>query len=344
MGITERAALDFANLPFAYHRTDVNVRYTWREGSWDDGVMSDSETLPLHIAATALHYGQALFEGLKVYESQNGRVLSFRVGENAKRMQYSAEQLKMQAPPVDLFVDAVTRVVRANQRFIPPFGSGASLYVRPLLIGSGPRIGLTPPDEYVFLILVTPVGAYFKRGFSPTKLVIEDEFDRAAPLGVGSAKASGNYAASMRATAKARAAGYGEALYLDAREHQYVEELGMANFFGITRDRAYVTPESPAVLRSITNMSLQTLAADMGYKVEKRRVPIKELRDFVETGACGTAAVITPIESIAVRGEEIIYLKDGKPGPHCTSFYEALTRIQLGEAEDKHGWTREIDL
>jgi len=161
---------------------------------------------------------------------------------------------------------------------------------------------------------------------------------------VGSAKAGGNYAASMRATEKARAAGYGEALYLDAREHKTIDELGVANFFGITRDRAYVTPESPSILRSITNMSLQTLAADMGYKVEKRRVPVEELHDFVETGACGTAAVITPIASITYRGEEIVYLKDGKPGAHCTALYEALTSIQLGEAEDRYGWTKEIEL
>jgi branched-chain amino acid aminotransferase len=340
----ERANLDFANLAFAYQKTDINLRYTWRDGRWDDGVESSSDNLPLHIAATCLHYGQAAFEGLKVYEAEDGRILSFRVGDNAKRMQHSAAQLSMQPPPVDLFVDAVERVVKANKRFIPPYGSGAALYVRPLLIGTGARIGVRPADEYLFMVLVTPVGPYFKQGFSPKKLVVEDKIDRAAPLGVGTAKAGGNYAAGMRATVKARAEGYGEALYLDSREHRYVDELGAANFFGITRDKAYVTPSSPSILRSITNVSLRTLAADMGYAVEERPVPVEELREFVEAGACGTAAVITPIESITYHGEEIVYLKNGKPGPHCTALYKALTGIQFGEVPDKYGWTKEIEV
>jgi branched-chain amino acid aminotransferase len=344
MAITERAKLDFANLSFTYWKTDANLRYTWRDGKWDQGVESDSETVPLHIAATCLHYGQALFEGLKVYEAKDGRVLSFRVEENAKRMQHSANLLSMQSPPVELFVDAVDRVVKANKRFIPPYGSGATLYVRPLLVGSGPKIGVSPADEYLFLILVTPVGPYFKSGFSATKLVIEEEIDRAAPLGVGTAKAGGNYAAGMRATVKAQTAGYGEALYLDARERKYIDEAGTANFFGITKDKTYVTPKSPSILKSITNMSLRTLAADMGYKVEERPVSYDELDKFVETGACGTAAVLTPIESISHHGKEIVYLKDGKPGPHCTALYEALTGIQFGERPDPYGWTKEIEV
>lgn len=344
MAVTERAELDFANLAFVYWKTDANLRYTWREGKWDDGVESDSETVPMHIAATGLHYGQALFEGLKVYEAKDGRVLNFRVEENAKRMQHSAKLLSMQAPPVDLFASAVERVVKANKRFIPPYGSGATLYVRPLLVGSGAKIGLAPAEEYLFLILVTPVGPYFKRGFSATKLVIEEEIDRAAPLGVGTAKAGGNYAAGMRATVKAQAAGYGEALYLDSREHKCIDELGAANFFGITKDKVYVTPSSPSILKSITNMSLRTLAADLGYRVEERPVPLDELGDFVETGACGTAAVLTPIESITYRGKEIVYLEDEKPGPHCTALYEALTGIQFGERPDPYGWTREIEV
>ncbi len=344
MGITEKANLDFANMPFAYQKTDVNLRYTWRDGKWDEGVESDSETLPMHIAATCLHYGQAAFEGLKVYEAKDGRVLSFRVVENAKRMQYSAKMLFMEAPPEDLFVDAVHRVVRANQRFIPPYGSGAALYVRPLLMGTGPKIGVTPSDEYIFLVLVTPVGPYFKTGFSPTKLVVEEDLDRAAPCGVGTAKAGGNYAAGLRASIKARSQGYGEALYLDARERKYLDEVGTANFFGITKDKAYVTPKSPSILRSITNMSLRTLAADMGYKVEERPVLVEELREFVEAGACGTAAIITPVESITLRGEEIVYLADGKPGPHCTALYNALTGLQFGDLPDKYGWVREIEI
>ncbi len=339
-----KADIDFANLTFAYRPTDANVRYTWRDGKWDGGVETDSQTLPLHIAATCVHYGQAVFEGLKVYEAEDGRVLCFRIEDNAKRMAHSAGTLMMEAPPVELFREAVYRVARANQRFIPPHGSGASLYVRPLLIGTGARIGVRPADEYMFLVLVTPVGPYFKQGFSPTKLIVEEEFDRAAPHGVGNAKAAGNYAAGMRATMRAKQAGFGEALYLDAAEHKYVDELGAANIFGITEDKRYVTPNSPSVLRSITNMSLRQLAPDLGYQVEERQVPAEELESFVEAGACGTAAVITPIESITIRGKEIVYLKDGKPGPHCTVLYERLTSIQLGDGDDKYGWTEEIPI
>ena len=344
MPVTQRADLDFANLPFAYQATDVNVRYTWRDGRWDEGVETDSDILPLHIGATCLHYGQAAFEGLKIYEANDGRVLCFRIEENAKRMQHSADTLLMQAPPVQLFREAVLRAVRANQRFIPPYGSGATLYVRPLLLGGDARIGVKPADEYIFLVLVTPVGPYFKQGFTPTKLCVDETLDRAAPHGVGSAKAAGNYAAGMRGTMRAKQAGYGEALYLDAKEHKYIDELGAANFFGVTKDKAYVTPDSPSVLRSITNLSLRTLAQDLGYRVEHRPVPAEELRDFVEAGACGTAAVITPIEAIRFRDEEITYLPDGNPGPHCTELYRALTGIQLGDREDEHGWTEEIQL
>jgi len=344
MPARQRADLDYANLSFAFHPTDMNVRYTWRDGHWDAGVESSSETVPLHVAATCLHYGQAAFEGLKIYEAKDGRVLSFRMGENAKRMQFSAGMLEMAAPPVELFREAVLRAVRANQRFIPPYGCGATLYVRPLLIGTGPRIGVRPADEYMLIVLVTPVGPYFKRGFSSTKVRLEEEADRAAPRGIGSVKAAGNYAAGLRATMRAWGDGYGEALYLDASERKYIEELGAANFFGITKDKRYVTPKSPSVLRSITNLSLRTLAADLGYRVEERPMPLEELDELVEAGACGTAAVITPIERITVRGRDVVYLPDGKPGPHCTALYQALTAIQFGEVEDKYGWTEEIPL
>ncbi|MBM3957881.1 MAG: branched-chain amino acid aminotransferase [Gemmatimonadetes bacterium] len=344
MGIRERAEIDFSSLPFGYLRTDINVRYVWRGGAWDEGIETDAETIPMHMAATCLHYGQAAFEGLKVFEARDGRILVFRVEENAKRMQHSGELLLMEAPPVELFRRAVHRVVRANRRFIPPYGSGASLYIRPLLIGTGAQIGVKPSSEYMFLLLVTPVGPYFKAGFSPTRLIVEETLDRAAPQGVGTAKAGGNYAAGMRATVRAKKAGYGEALYLDAREHAYIDETGASNFFGITRDGAYVTPQSPSILRSITNMSLRTLAADLGYRVEERPVPVAELRDFVEAGCCGTAAVITPVESITYQGKEIVYLRDGKPGPHCTKLYRALTAIQSGDATDTHGWTEEISM
>lgn len=344
MAIIEKANIDFSALPFGYVRTDINVRYAWRDGHWDEGIETDSEIIPMHIAATCLHYGQAAFEGLKVFEAKDGRVLAFRPEENAKRMQHSADCLMMQAPPTEIFTRAVHRAVRANRRFIPPHGCGASLYVRPLLIGTGAQIGVRPAVEYLFIVLVTPVGPYFKAGFSPVRLIVEDKLDRAAPHGVGTAKAGGNYAAGMRATVNAKKAGFGEALYLDAKEHKYIDETGASNFFGITRDKAYVTPQSPSILRSITNMSLRVLAKDLGYRVEERPVPVEELREFIETGACGTAAVITPIESITYHGEEIVYLRDGKPGPHCTKLYKSLTAIQCGDAEDKYGWTEQVEL
>ncbi|HAA55092.1 MAG TPA: branched chain amino acid aminotransferase [Myxococcales bacterium] len=337
----DKAQLDYASLPFGYQKTDMNVRYTWRNGEWDQGIETDSEQLPLHIAASCLHYGQAAFEGLKIYETQDGRTLSFRVEDNARRMQHSARQLSMQAPSVEIFVEAVERVVKANRRFIPPYGTGAALYIRPLLLGTGARIGVAPADEYLFLVLATPVGPYFKNGFTPTKLIVEDQLVRAAPGGVGTAKAGGNYAAGMRATVKARSNGYGEALYLDATK-SYIDELGAANFFGITKDNKYVTPQSESILKSITNDSLRTLAKDLGYTIEQRPVHVDELFQFVETGACGTAAVITPVESITWGQETITYLADGQPGPHCTKLYKALTDIQFGVKEDPYGWTKEI--
>ncbi len=344
MGVIERADLDFASLAFEYRKTDINIRYTFRDGKWDDGIETSDDTVPMHIAATCLHYGQEAFEGLKIYQAKDGRVLSFRVEENAKRMAHSADLLVMKAPPVDIFKSAVERVVKANKRFIPPYGSGSALYVRPLILGITPRIGVKPADDFMFMVLVTPVGPYFKAGFSATKILLDGTIDRAAPQGVGTAKAGGNYAAGLRGTVKAREAGFGEALYLDAKEMKYVEELGAANFFGITKDGAYVTPKSPTILRSITNMSLRTVAADLGYKVEERAVPFTEISEFVEVGACGTAAVISPIQSITYQGKEIVYLPDEKPGPHCTKLYNALTAIQYGDAPDTHGWTEEIKL
>jgi branched-chain amino acid aminotransferase len=344
MGVIDRVDLDWSSLEFAYQKTDINIRYTCKNGEWDEGIETDSDTIPMHIAATCLHYGQEAFEGMKVYEAKDGRILGFRMEENAKRMQHSADLLMMKAPPVDIFKNAVKRVVKRNARFIPPYGSGSSLYVRPLLIGMTPRIGVRPAEDFMFMVLVTPVGPYFKAGFSATKIVIDSSIDRAAPQGVGTAKAGGNYAAGMRGSVRAKKAGFGEALYLDAKELKYIEELGAANFFGITKDNVYVTPKSPTILRSITNLSLRELAGHVGYRVEERQVPVGELADFVEVGACGTAAVISPIESIHYEGKDYVYLPDSTPGPHCTKLYKALTSIQSGDAPDTFGWTEEIEI
>ncbi len=337
----ERADLDFAHLPFAYHRTDANIRYRFRDGTWSEGELTSDETLTLHMAATCLHYGQEVFEGLKVFERPDGRLQTFRLEENAKRLQRSARKLLMEPVPVDLFREAVHRVVRANRRFVPPYGTGASLYVRPLLLGVGPEIGVKPSREYLFIVFVTPVGPYYKAGFEPVRLIVEEEIDRAAPGGVGDIKCGGNYAAGLRATTAAKEKGFSEVLYLDAREKRYIDESGSSNFYAI-RNGTYITPASPSILPSITNMSVQQIARDMGLNVEARPVSVDELPTFEEAGCLGTAAVITPVESVTYRGREYVYGERGKAGPVTTELYKRLTAIQWGESQDPYGWTEII--
>ncbi|NOY45118.1 MAG: branched-chain amino acid aminotransferase [Deltaproteobacteria bacterium] len=337
----ERADLDFAHLPFAYRKTDANIRYWFRDGAWTEGELTSDETITLHMASTCLHYGQEIFEGLKVFERPDGRIQTFRLDENAKRLQRSARKLLMEPVPEDLFREAVHRVVRANRRFVPPYGSGASLYVRPLLLGASAEVGVKPSQEYLFLVFVTPVGPYYKAGFEPVRLIVEEEIDRAAPGGVGDVKCGGNYAAGLRATMGAKDKGYSEVLYLDAREKRYIDESGSSNFYAI-RDNTYITPSSPSILPSITNMSVRQLARDMGLAVEQRPVSVDELGTFEEAGCLGTAAVITPVESITYRGTEYVYGKRGEAGPVTTELYKRLTAIQWGEAEDPYGWTEII--
>ncbi len=336
-----RADLDFAHLPFAYHKTDANIRYWFRDGAWGDGELTSSETLTLHIAATCLHYGQEIFEGLKVFERPDGRLQTFRLPENARRFQRSARKLLMEPVPEDLFREAVHRVVLANRRFVPPYGSGASLYVRPLQLGSSAEVGVKPSREYLFLVFVTPVGPYYKAGFTPVRLVVEEEIDRAAPGGVGDVKCGGNYAAGLRATMGAKAKGYSEVLYLDCREKKYIDESGSSNFFAIG-DGTYITPTSPSILPSITNLSVRRIAEDMGLRVEARPVSLDELGSFREAGCLGTAAAITPVEAITHGNREFVYCKDGKAGPVTTELYKRLTSIQWGEAPDPYGWTEVI--
>lgn len=337
----ERADLDFANLPFAYLKTDANIRYRFRDGEWSEGELSSDEYLSLHMAAVALHYGQAIFEGLKVYERPDGRVQTFRLSENANRLQRSARKLLMEPVPVEVFREGVHRTVRANRRFVPPHGSGASLYVRPFEIGSGPEVGVKPSSEYLFVVLVTPVGPYYKAGFTPVRLRVEEEIRRAAPGGVGDIKAAGNYAAGMRATMAAKAAGYAEVLYLDAAEGRFIDESGTSNFFAIRGD-TFITPASPSILASITNMSVQQIARDMGLTVEQRPVSVDELPTFDEAGALGTAAIITPVEAVTHRGVDHVYCTGGKAGPVVTELYERLRAVQTGEADDPYGWTEII--
>lgn len=332
--------IDWKNLSFGYRKTDYNVRCYYRNGKWGEIELSSSETINLHMAATCLHYGQEAFEGLKAYRCPDGKVRVFRAEENAARLQSTCRGILMPELPTETFVEMVKRVVRANERFIPPYESGATLYIRPLLIGTGAQVGVHPANEYLFMIFVTPVGPYFKGGFATNPYVIIREYDRSAPLGTGIYKVGGNYAASLRANKMAHDLGYSCELYLDAKEKKYIDECGAANFFGI-KDNTYVTPKSTSILPSITNKSLMQLAEDLGMKVERRPIPEEELSTFEEAGACGTAAVISPIERIDDLEEKKSYViaKDGKPGPVCTKLYHKLRDIQYGIEPDVHGWT-----
>ncbi|MCB8964433.1 MAG: branched-chain amino acid aminotransferase [Bacteroidales bacterium] len=336
--------LDWKNLPFGYVKTDYNVRCTFKDGKWGNLEVSESEHINIHMAATALHYGQEAFEGMKAYRGKDGKIRLFRWDENAKRMQHSAEGILMEKVPMDLFHEAVVKAVKLNERFVPPYGTGASLYVRPLLFGSGAEVGVRPAKEYMFVVFVTPVGPYFKEGFNPVKIAIVRDSDRAAPLGTGTFKVGGNYAASLRGVAKAHDAGYGSPLYLDTKEKLYIDEIGAANFFAI-KDNTYITPKSSSILVSITNKSLIQLAEDLGLKVERRPVAVDELDTFEEVGACGTAAVISPIGEIndIDAGKVYKYCKNGKPGPVSTKLYETLVGIQYGELEDKHNWVTIVE-
>lgn len=336
---------DWKNLPFGYNKTDYNVRCYYRNGSWGKIEISSSEIINIHIAATCLHYGQEAFEGLKAYRGKDGKVRLFRFEENAKRMAATARHILMAEVPVEIFKEAVIKAVQLNASYIPPYGHGATLYVRPLLIGTGPEVGVKPSKEYLFMVFVTPVGPYFKEGFKPVDMMICRDYDRAAPLGTGHVKVGGNYAASLISIEQAHAAGYSTSIYLDAREKKYIDESGPANFFGI-KNNTFITPDSKSILPSITNNSLQIIAKDMGMKVEKRQVSVEELETFEEAGACGTAAVITPIRTIAdpTRNKIYSYGEGCEPGPVSTKLYQRLTSIQFAESPDTFSWMTEIDL
>lgn len=334
--------IDWKNLGFGYSKADFNIRCWYRNGQWGELEVSDSEHITLHIGATAFHYGQEAFEGLKAYRGKDGTIRVFRMEENAKRMQRSSQGIMMAEVPVSLFTEAVRKVVKLNEALVPPFDSEASLYIRPLLIGTGPQIGVKPADEYLFMIMVMPVGPYFKEGFKPTDLVIYREYDRAAPLGTGKIKVGGNYAASLVAGDRAHKNGFSAVLYLDAREKKYIDECGPANFFGI-KGNSYITPKSDSILPSITNMSLRQLAKDMGMKVEERQILVEELSEFDEVGACGTAAVISPVKRIYDADKGIEYLYGNDPGKVSVKLYEHLRGIQYGTEPDPHHWMSVIE-
>lgn len=336
--------LDWGNLSFGYIPTDYNVRCYYKDGKWGEIEESTSESINIHMASTCLHYGQEIFEGLKAFRGKDGKVRIFRLEENAKRIISSAEGIKMQPIPVELFCDMVKRVVKLNERFVPPYGSGASLYIRPLEIGISAQVGVKPSSEYLFLVLVTPVGPYFKGGFKNTNICIMREFDRVAPKGTGRWKVGGNYAASLEAGEKAHELGYSAVLYLDPKEKKYIDECGPANFLAI-KDGKYITPASESILPSITNMSLQQIAKDMGIEVECRQIPLEELDTIQEAAACGTAAVASPIGEIhdLDLNKKYVISKNGEPGPVVTALYNKLRGIQLGEEEDIHGWNTIVE-
>lgn len=335
-------SIDWKNLGFGYSKTDYNVRCWYKNGQWGELEISDSEILNIHMAATSLHYGQEAFEGLKAFRGKDGKIRVFRMIENARRMQRSAVGVMMAEVPDAVFTEAVKKAIILNERFVPPYESGASLYIRPLLIGTGAQIGVKPADEYLFIIFVMPVGPYFKEGFKPTDLVIYREYDRAAPLGTGKIKVGGNYAASLVAGDRAHANGFSAVLYLDAKEKKYLDECGPANFFGIKGNK-YITPKSTSILPSITNMSLRQLAQDMGLEVEERAILTEELAEMDEVGACGTAAVISPIKRVYDADLDKEYLYGAEPGKISVQLYEKLRAIQYGTAPDPYGWTDIIE-
>lgn len=340
----DKVSIDWANLSFGYLPTDYNVRCVFKDGKWGPVEVTSDDSLTLHMAATCLHYGQEIFEGLKAFEGKDGKVRIFRLEENARRIRESAMGVLMEPIPEDLFKEMVLKVVELNRRYVPPYGTGASLYIRPIELGTSAQVGVSPATEYIFIIFVTPVGPYFKEGFKPTNICILREYDRVAPKGTGRWKVGGNYAASLTAGEKAHHLGYSAVLYLDPREKKYVDECGPANFFAI-KDGKYITPISESILPSITNNSLMQLARDMNIPVEERHIPVEELAEIDEAGACGTAAVASPVAEIHDLDNGIKYIvsKDGQAGPVTTKLYNRLRAIQLGDEPDIHGWNTVID-
>ena len=328
---------------FGYVQTDYRYVSNYKNGAWDEGTITTDANIVLNECAGVLQYAQTIFEGMKAYTTEDGHIVTFRPDLNAKRMADSAERLEMPVFPEDKFIEAVNQVVAANEAFVPPYGSGATLYIRPYMFGSNPVIGVKPADEYQFRILTTPVGPYFKGGVKPLTIRISD-FDRAAPNGTGHIKAGLNYAMSLHAIVDAHKQGFDENMYLDAATRTKVEETGGANFLFITKDNKVVTPKSNSILPSITRRSLMVVAKEyLGLEVEEREVYVDELKDFAECGLCGTAAVISPVGKIVDHGKEIC-LPAGmtEMGPTTKKLYDTLTGIQMGRIEAPEGWIHVI--
>ena len=339
----EKKNIEWSKLGFGYMPVDYRFVAHWKDGSWDEGGLTENASVTISESAGVLQYAQTCFEGLKVYTQKNGDIVAFRPDMNAKRLQDSAERLLMPKVPEEMFIRALDEIVKANAAWVPPYGSGATLYIRPFLFGSGPVIGVAPAPEYEFRMFATPVGPYFKGGVKPIRIMVSD-FDRAAPHGTGHIKAGLNYAMSLYSGDYAHKHGFSENMYLDAATRTYVEETGGANFIFITKDGKLVTPKSGTILPSITRRSIVVVASEMlGMEVEERPVLFTEVKDFAEVGLCGTAAVISPVGSITYDGGEIL-VPSGmeKMGPVLTKLRETITGIQEGNIEGPAGWIHRI--
>lgn len=331
-------SINWDTLGFDYIKTDMRYLSHWRDGAWDEGSLTEDNVLHISEGSTALHYGQQCFEGLKAYRCKDGSINLFRPDQNALRMQRSCGRLLMPQVPTDVFIEACKKVVAANERFIPPYGSGGALYLRPFVIGVGNNIGVRTAPEFIFSIFCIPVGAYFKGGLKPNNFMISG-YDRAAPQGTGAAKVGGNYAASLMPGSEAKKMSFADAIYLDPQTHTKIEEVGSANFFAITKDDVFVTPKSPSVLPGITRLSLIELAQTrLGLKVVEGDVFIDQIADFKEAGACGTAAVITPIGGISYNDKLHVFYSETEVGPVTRKLYAELTGVQSGDVEAPAGW------
>ena len=340
----DKKNIDWANLGFGYVQTDKRFVANYKDGAWDEGTLTEDPNVVLNECAGVLQYAQTVFEGMKAYRTEDGRVVCFRPDLNASRMADSAKRLEMPPFPEDRFVQAIVDTVKANIDYVPPYGSGATLYIRPYMFGSNPVIGVKPADEYQFRILTTPVGPYFKGGAKPITIKVSD-FDRAAPHGTGHIKAGLNYAMSLHAIVPAHKEGFDETMYLDAATRTKVEETGGANFIFVTKDGKVVTPKSNSILPSITRRSLMVVAKDiLGLEAEEREVYFDEVKDFAECGLCGTAAVISPVGKINDHGKEICFPSGmEKMGPVIQKLYDTLTGIQMGRIEGPEGWLKVIE-
>jgi len=340
--MSKKVNLDWKNLGFQYMKTDFRYISRWKDGKWDEGKLVEDNIIPLSEAANVLHYGQECFEGLKAYRTKDGKIQIFRPDLNAKRMQDSTKRLLMPEIPVEKFIDACDQVVKANEAYLPPYGTGATLYIRPFMIGAGENIGVKPASEYIFCVFCVPVGAYFKGGMIPVNFMVT-EYDRAAPNGTGAAKVGGNYAASLLPHAEAAEKGFADCIYLDPATHTKIEEVGAANFFAITKDNKFVTPNSPSILPSVTRRSLLQIAKDyLGMEAEERDIYIDEIDHFAEAGACGTAAVITPIGGIYYKGKLHVFYSETEVGPVTKKLYDTLVGIQFGDMKAPEGWIHEV--